>query len=268
MNLIRAELLKLFTTSLWWIFAIVLLPLWGLALGYNWLAANVTLGTEGGDGELAGFGSVESVVSGLYTSGQSAGVLLVVLLGAIMVTGEFFHLTATSTFLTTPRRERVIVAKMIVAVGIAVSVWLLTTVLNLAAAPLALGNLNKPSYLAESFVWQAIGLNGLAFVLWALVGVGAGVLIRSQIGTVITLSVLYVIGTQVLTLIFFALSEYVWEPFMQLRVLVPTLASDLLITGPQLDDDPPRWVGGLILFGYATVTAVIGTLITKRRDIA
>jgi ABC-2 type transport system permease protein len=185
-----------------------------------------------------------------------------------MVTGEFFHLTATSTFLTTPRRERVIVAKMVVAVGLAVSVWLLTTLLNLVFAPIVLGTFDEPTYLGEDFVWQAIGLNGLAFVLWSLVGVGAGVLIRSQLGTVITLSVLYVIGTQVLTLVFFLLSQNVWEPFMQVRLLVPTLASDLLITGPQLDGDPPRWVGGLILFGYAAVTAVIGTLITKRRDIA
>jgi ABC-2 type transport system permease protein len=131
-----------------------------------------------------------------------------------------------------------------------------------------LGSFDEPTYLGESFVWQAIALNGLAFVLWSLVGVGAGVLIRSQLGTVITLSVLYVIGTQVLTLIFFLLSQNVWEPFMQARLLVPTLASDLLITGPQVDGDPPRWVGGLILFGYAAVTAVIGTMITKRRDIA
>jgi ABC-2 type transport system permease protein len=268
MNLIRAEVLKLFTTSLWWIFAIVLVPLWGIALGFNWLTAYGVLGTGVVDGDLAGFGSVETVVSGLYTSGQSAGVLLVVLLGAIMVTGEFFHLTATSTFLTTPRRERVIVAKMVVAVGLAVSVWLLTTLLNLVFAPIVLGTFDEPTYLGEDFVWQAIGLNGLAFVLWSLVGVGAGVLIRSQLGTVITLSVLYVIGTQVLTLVFFLLSQNVWEPFMQVRLLVPTLASDLLITGPQLDGDPPRWVGGLILFGYAAVTAVIGTLITKRRDIA
>jgi ABC-2 type transport system permease protein len=268
MNLVRAEVLKLFTTSLWWIFAIVLVPLWGIALGFNWLAAYGALGTGVPDGELAGFGSVQSIISGLYTSGQSAGVLLVVLLGAIMVTGEFFHLTATSTFLTTPRRERVIVAKMVVAVGLAVSVWLLTTLLNLVFAPIVLGTFDEPTYLGEDFVWQAIGLNGLAFVLWSLVGVGAGVLIRSQLGTVITLSVLYVIGTQVLTLVFFLLSQNVWEPFMQVRLLVPTLASDLLITGPQLDGDPPRWVGGLILFGYAAVTAVIGTLITKRRDIA
>ncbi|HWS32014.1 MAG TPA: ABC transporter permease [Actinoplanes sp.] len=268
MNLIRAELLKLRTTSLWWIFAIALLPLWGLALGYNWLAVDVTFSAGAPADVDAGFGDAERVIAGLYTSGQFSGVLLVVLLSAILVTSEFFHLTATSTFLATPRRELVIAAKMVTAVFVAVVVWLITTALNLAFAPLVLGALGRETRLGDGFVWQAIGLNGLAFVLWALVGIGAGVLIRSQIGAVITLSIVYIIGTQVLQLVFFALSTYVWEPFMSLRILVPTLASDLLISGPQLDEDPPRWVGGLILIAYAAGTAIVGTLITKHRDIS
>ncbi|MEV0898724.1 ABC transporter permease [Actinoplanes sp. NPDC049802] len=268
MRLVSAELLKLRTTALWWIFAIILVPLWGLALGFNWLTTDAALSMSPEDVQEAGLGDLERLVSGLYTSGQFAGVLLVLLLSAILVTSEFFHLTATSTFLTTPKRERVIIAKMITAVIIAVIVWLFTTVLNVAITPIVLGTMNQPTFLGDAFVWQAIGLNGLAFVLWALVGVGAGVLIRSQIGATITLSVVYVIGTQVLSIVFFVLSEYVWEGFMDLRVLVPTFASDLLISGPTLAEDPPRWVGGAILVGYAVVMSVIGTLVTKRRDIA
>ncbi|GAA1633026.1 ABC transporter permease [Actinoplanes couchii] len=269
MNLIRAELLKLRTTSMWWIFAVILLPLWGLAVGYNWLAAEVTLSTDGplGGGDM-GFGSLERVVAGLYTSGQFSGVLLVMLLSAILVTSEFFHLTATSTFLATPRRELVIAAKMVIGVLVALTFWLITTVLNLAVGPLVLSGLGASAHLDAPEVWQAIALNGLVHVLWSLVGVGAGVLIRSQIGAVITLAVVYIIGTQVLQVVFFALSTYVWEPFLALRILVPTLASDLLISGPQLAEDPPRWVGGLILVGYAAITSIVGTLITKQRDIS
>jgi len=268
MNLFRAELLKLRTTSLWWIFAIILVPLWGIALAWNWFTVSLTFSEGGSNLADAGLGGPETLLSGIYTSGQYGGVLLVVLLSAILVTSEFFHLTATSTFLTTSRRERVVLAKMATAVTIALAVWLLTTLLNLAAAPLALSTVDEPSHLGEAFVWQAIGLNALAFVLWALLGVGAGVLIRSQIGATITLSVLYVVGTQILTLIFTVLSQTVWEPLMGLRVLFPTLASDLLITGPVLPDDPSRWVGGLILLAYAAVTAVLGTLITRRRDVS
>jgi ABC-2 type transport system permease protein len=268
MNLIRAELLKLRTTSLWWIFAITLVPLYGLALGFNWLTATAITEMDVPDEGAFGLVSLEGIVSNLYTSGQFGGVLLVLLLSAILVTNEFFHLTATATFLTTPRRELVVLAKMAVAMLIAVTVWLFTTVLNLIFAPLALSSTGHESYLGESFVWQAISLNLLVHVLWGLVGIGCGVLIRSQIGTTITLTVLYVVGTQIFTAVFAVLASQVDEVFMQLRVLVPTLASDLLVSGPQSPEDLPRWVGAVVLLAYAGVAGVLGTLITKRRDIA
>ncbi|MEU4162749.1 ABC transporter permease [Actinoplanes sp. NPDC026670] len=268
MNLVRAELLKLRTTSLWWIFAITLVPLYGLALGYNWLTATVITEMNVPDEGAFGFISLENIVSNLYTSGQFAGVLLVLLLSAILVTNEFFHLTATATFLTTPRRELVILAKMAVAMLIAVTVWVFTTALNLIFAPVALASMNQETYLDDSFVWSAISLNLLVHVLWALVGIGCGVLIRSQIGTTITLTVLYVVGTQIFTAVFAVLASQVDEVFMKLRVLVPTLASDLLVSGPQGPDDLPRWVGAVVLLSYAVVAGVLGTLITKRRDIA
>ncbi|MFC4067644.1 ABC transporter permease [Actinoplanes subglobosus] len=268
MNLISAELLKLRTTSLWWIFAITLVPLYGLALAFNWLTANAIgdLGTAE-DGSFRIF-SVEQIVSNLYTSGQFGGVLLVLLLSAILVTNEFFHLTATATFLTTPRRELVVLAKMVVSILIAVTVWLFTTVLNLIFAPVALSSVDSESFLGESFVWQAISLNLLVHLLWGLVGIGCGVLIRSQIGTTITLTVLYVIGTQIFTAVFVLLANTIDESFLKLRVIVPTLASDLLVSGPQSPDDLPRWVGAVVLLAYAGVAGVLGTLITKRRDIA
>lgn len=271
MNLIRAELLKLRTTSLWWIFAILLVPVYGIALAYNWLTAKVILSSDYSvdpESPLQTIGDAERAVSGLYTSGQFFGILLVVLLSAILVTNEFFHLTATSTFLTTPRRESVIAAKMVVSVVIALTVWLITTVLSLIFSPIALGTMDRPTYLGEAYVWQAIGLNALAFVLWGLLGVGTGVLIRSQIGATLTLSILYVIGAQVLSTVFVLLGTLWNDAVLQFRLVVPTLASDLMVSGPQFQDDPPRWVGAVIMLAYAAVFSVIGTLITKRRDVS
>ncbi|WP_433792002.1 ABC transporter permease [Actinoplanes sp. CA-252034] len=269
MNLISAELLKLRTTSLWWIFLIILVPLYGVALAFNWVAANA-LGALGRETEDVSFGffNLEQTVSNLYTSGQFGGVLLVLLLSAILVTNEFFHLTATATFLTTPRRELVILAKMAVSILIAVLVWLFTTALNLLLAPVALTSTNGESFLGESFVWQAIGLNLLVHVLWGLVGIGCGVLIRSQIGATITLTVLYVVGTQIFTAVFALLANLVDDSIMKLRIIIPTLASDLLVSGPQSADDLPRWVGAVVLLAYAGVAGVLGTLITRQRDIA
>jgi hypothetical protein len=49
MNLVNAELLKIRTTSTWWIFGIILLPLWALSLLVNWGTANLTSQADQGD---------------------------------------------------------------------------------------------------------------------------------------------------------------------------------------------------------------------------
>lgn len=269
MNLVRAELLKIRTTSLWWIFGIILIPLWGATLLANWAQSDFATSAEGGlDEQTRVAGEAINVATNLYTTGQFFGILLVLLLGAILVTNEFFHLTATTTFLTTPRRERVVLAKFAAAGIVGLAVWALTTVLNLIAAPILLRTLDLPVQLGEPAVWRAIALNALAFVLWAILGVGCGVLIRSQLAATLTLSILYVVGSQAVTLIFFLLTEYVATFFENLQVLVPTTASQLMIAGTELPGSPPRWVGAVVLIGYALVTGLLGTLITKNRDIS
>jgi len=274
-NLVRAELLKIRTTSTWWVFGVILLPLWALAVLYNWATTN-SLGnagrTEGLSPEQAEqvrvSGEAVNIATTLYTSGQFLGVLLVMLLGAILVTNEFFHQTATTTFLVTPVRERVVLAKLAASVLLGLLFWLVTTIGNLIAVPFILRSMDLGSQLGEPAIWRAIGLNALAFALWAILGVGFGVLIRSQLGATLTLSIAYVIGNFGATLAFFLLTEYVAQWISKLQVIVPTTASQLMIAGTDLPGNPPRWVGAAVLIGYALVAGAIGTLIVRRRDIS
>ena len=272
MNLVRAELFKVRTTPLWWIMGIVLLPLYAASVLVNWARANA--GAPQGGVPNSQSEQIEAalqpinVATSLYTSGQYFGVLIVLLFSAIIVTSEFFHLTATATFLVTPRREAVILAKFGAAIIVALLVWVLTTLLNLALVPLIMDNLGLGSQLGEPAVWRAIGLNALAFLLWAVLGVGAGVLIRNQLAATLILGILYTVGTSVIGVIFFLLAENVARWIEKLQVLVPTTASQLMISGTDLPGNPPRWVGAAVLIGYAIVTGVLGTLIIKRRDIS
>ena len=275
MNLVRAELLKIRTTSTWWVFGVILLPLWALAVLYNWATTNSlsdAASTEGASPEqteqLRVAGEAVNIATTLYTSGQFLGVLLVMLLGAILVTNEFFHQTATTTFLVTPVRERVVLAKLAASVLLALLFWLVTTVGNLIAVPFILRSMDLGSQLGEPAIWRAIGLNALAFALLAILGVGFGVLIRSQLGATLTLSIAYVIGNFGATLAFFLLTEYVAQWISKLQVIVPTTASQLMIAGTDLPGNPPRWVGAAVLIGYALVAGAIGTLIVRRRDIS
>src|SRR5690349_13168488 len=150
MNLVKAELFKIRSTSTWWILGLVTLVLWALTLLINWATSAANAGADPADQGLTPDQAEQvrvaneavNVASNLYTSGQFFGVLMVMLLGAIIVTNEFFHQTATTTFLVTPRREAVVVAKLIASTLLGLGFWLITTLLNLLFVPLILDALN------------------------------------------------------------------------------------------------------------------------------
>ena len=84
MRLVGAELLKIRTTSAWWVFGIIMLPLWALAVLYNWGTANITSQVDPGadvpadPAELVRVaGQAVNVATTLSPSGQFLGVLLV-----------------------------------------------------------------------------------------------------------------------------------------------------------------------------------------------
>ena len=129
-----------------------------------------------------------------------------------------------------------------------------------------MGDLGRSVDLGAAEVWQAVGLNALAFALWAVLGVGCGVLIRSQVAATLALSILYALGSPVATGLFFLIGDHL-HGFERLDFVVLTVASDLMITGQDLPEGPGRLTGTVVLVVYAVVTGVVGTLIAKRRDV-
>ncbi|WP_446211231.1 ABC transporter permease subunit [Micromonospora sp. IBSANI012] len=277
MNLVRAELLKIRTTNTWWLFGLGALVTLALAFLVNALNANLILSgpqdVEGLPREQAEqvLASADEVyqAANLFTSGQYFGLLFVLLLGIIVVTNEFYHQTATSTFLTTPHRTVVVAAKLVAAGLIGAFFWLVTTVLTVPATLIFFAVKGWDAHLGESDITRAILLNLLAYVLWGVFGVGFGVLIRSQIGATITAVVLYLVGTTAATLVFFLLQQWLEQDWIsKLAVIVPSTASSLMISGTELPGNPPQWVGAVVLIAYAVVTSAAGSLIMRRRDIA
>jgi ABC-type transport system involved in multi-copper enzyme maturation permease subunit len=205
----------------------------------------------------------------LFTSGQFFGLLFVTVLGILTVTTEYHHQTATTTFLTTPHRSLVILAKLVVAALCGAALWLFTTALNIGAAIIFLSTEHVPHHLGEWAPTRAMLLNLLAYTLWGILGVGFGVLIRSQIAATLTAVALYLIGTQLAAGLFLLLSEWLDQEWIQeAQVIVPSIASSLMISGIQLPGSPPQWLGAAILIGYAAVTAGIGTMIMRTRDVS
>ncbi|MGI5145416.1 ABC transporter permease subunit [Plantactinospora sp. CA-294935] len=276
MNLVRSELLKIRTTNTWWVFGLITLPLWGLTLLINYFQSQTLLdpdsvGVPEADQQNAQFqaaGEHVNIAANLYTNGQFFGVLIVMLLGVLVVTNEFFHQTATTTFLTTPHRTAVVVAKLVAAGILGLIFWIVTTGLNLIFTPLILGSLDVSSQLGEGAIWQAIGLNGLAYLLWAVFGIGFGVLIRSQIGATVTALLVYLAGYIGAIIVLAILAEQFGDWINNLQLIVPSLASQLMATGTDLPGSPPRWAGAAVMVAYAVVTGTIGTLIMRKRDVS
>jgi ABC-2 type transport system permease protein len=274
MNLVKAELLKIRTTNTWWVFLLISLPLWGLTLLFNALQTGFLLDqdTEGLSAEdaeqIVAAGDPANVAANLYTNGQFFGVFIVMLLGTIVITNEYYHQTVTTTFLTTPHRTSVVVSKLAAACGFGLLLWVITTVVNLPAGMIVMSLNDEGAYLADGAVWQAIGLNGLAYLLWAIFGVGFGVLIRSQIGATVTAMVLYFAGYIGAAIFFGVLAAEFGDWFDNLQLLVPSLASQLMVAATDLPGSPPQWSGAAVLIGYALLTGFVGTLIMRRRDIS
>src|SRR4051812_41213579 len=107
-RLVRAEWTKLFTTRVW-----IGLLLGGCAMAGGFAA--LFTGFAGGGGGQNGQ-PPPPVGSSAYEQGALAGsanaTVLLLILGIIGMTQEYRHRTATQTFLVSPRRGRVVAAKL------------------------------------------------------------------------------------------------------------------------------------------------------------
>jgi ABC-type transport system involved in multi-copper enzyme maturation permease subunit len=283
-RLIRAEIMKIRTTNTWWMFAIGMVLVTALAFLVNALnhhyndfqppmsqipveqraqiAARVAAAhTPAG---------LAKIVADMMTSGQFFGLLFAMLIGILVVTNEYFHQTATTTFMTNPHRTSVLLAKAVAALLFGALFWLVATVLDAIATPIYLHSQKVASGITDWTVIQAVLLNLLAFVLWAIFGLGLGTLIRSQIGSVVTGMALYLLGFAAVLVIFNLIhTVYPHNWVLAAQVIAPAVASSVMISPTKIfEHSPPQWVGGAVLVGYALITGGFGIWLTRRRDIS
>jgi ABC-type transport system involved in multi-copper enzyme maturation permease subunit len=291
-SLVRAELFKLRSTNAWWMLAVAVLVSTVVLLVVDAVNAHGLLGSfsnfialhkhDPSDVLPADFvtrlhsewllgHSAAAQASVLYTASQMLGLLLVCLLGIVMVTSEFQQRTATTTFLVTPRRDEVIRAKLVTAVLVAVAAWAVTTIVCVVAGAVFLHTQGFGPALTDPSVLGAIALNLVAYVMWAVLGVGFGAMVRNQLGATVTATVMYLAGAAAAVSVFELLNTYVIQKTWVLaaEVIVPTVASTVMISPTATwTESPPQWVGAVVLLGYATAFGVIGVRRLRTRDIA
>lgn len=242
-DLVRAELLKLRTTRMFWgnVVAVLTLVPFGVALAIT-----------GGSAPLDSADGVRHVMSA-----ASSGALLLLVIGILMTAGEFRHGTATATFLISPDRRRVIGAKLAAAalVGAAVAVTSVLLTLAVALPWLSAEAIDISAYTSEAIA-ALLGSAG-ATVLGAVVGVGLGSLVRNQTAA-ITIALVW---TQVVeaVLVGFVPEVGKWFPSGAANALagVATPNGGLL----------PMGTAAVLLTAYGLAFAAAGAATLVRRDI-
>jgi len=264
----RSETTKQFTTAMWWILAIILVV-------YVAFTASVLGGVfaASATGALGGAETPQLPSDGLsamlYSTATSVGYVFPLLIGTLIVTAEFRHKTLTPTFLATPQRGTVLTAKVGTGILLGVLYGVLGIIASVSPAAAFLAGFGLDTELTASATWAVLGRMLLAYVLWVIIGIGVGALVRNQVGAIVGVLVF----TQFLEPVARTAASLV-EGLSDLTQFLPGAASDTLVgasifsLGMPVGDGLQWWGGGLVLLGYAVVLLVLGYLVSWRRDVS
>lgn len=266
---IRSELRKVFTTRMWW----------GLALGMALLTALISMGMAALHKVEGGFpvmtpGYAQIVYNaGLLGNFGSLAALFPLTLGVLLVTNEYRHQTVTGTYLATPRRWQVTLAKIASVVAVGLLYGIVQVVAGVLGGSLILGPVKGAELLLDDrSVLGSLGIALVATIVWTLLGYAFGSLVRNQIAALLAAIGVAFLGQILLNVIFAIVG---WE--LPAKLLPGNLTTGMLVTSDPLAGTPqgsessfffePWWVNALILVGYAAVLTAIGSILTARRDV-
>lgn len=183
------------------------------------------------------------------------GGFIAALIGVMSICSEFRHGTIRPTFIFTPKRERVLMAKLVSSTALGAAFGLLTEALAFGTGMIVLWTRGADTVLStHAFLLVALGSVGVTALMAAL-GVGLGAVVRNQVLAVVGLTVWFMVVENVV----FALAPSVGRffPLSAGDALGGVHSSDLL-TAPQ---------GAAVLVGYVAAFFLAGLAITKRRDV-
>jgi ABC-2 type transport system permease protein len=246
-RLVRAELFKQRTTRSSLILLLSMAALIGLILLLHVSSISENnISTRDGQLKLIGWGT-------------EIGALFAALIGALSITAEIRHGTIRPTFLATPRRERVIAAKLVAGALTGIAAGLLAE--GLAAAIVAAGLAIRaiPIQLPAGDYAQLLAGGAVAAGLFAAIGVGVGAIVRQQVGAVAGL-VLWLI----------MIETTLGDDVPSAAKFLPGAAAGAIAgaaQGRSASELVAPALGVLLLALYAAIAAAVGTALTNRRDV-
>jgi ABC-2 type transport system permease protein len=250
--LIRAEFAKLLSTRLW--LAILL-----ATMALTALFASLNIAFNDDPDTLAPPLADPAGQRLLFATSAGAAQPLVAVLAAIGIAGEYRHRTAATTYLATPHRSQVIVAKLITysLVGTAYAIACITTVTAISWPWLDARGIEF-TLTGNGIPTTLVGVV-LAVVLFAVLGLGLGAWLRDQVAVVVGLLVYLFVAEPIVTRIP-ALQD--WTMYL------PGPAANALTRITLTDQDfLEPWQGGAVLTAYAVLATAIGLRGTLRHNL-
>jgi hypothetical protein len=261
---LRAEWRKTTTTKLPWVLA-------AIAIAYSAMQA-VLLIVLAAPGVMSGLtqdpGSQDMLMSKDYLGAALAQVgtaaTFTLLLGIVAMTGEYRHMTITSTFLAYPRRSGVLLTKMALYAAIGAALALVTLVVVTVAMLVALVPFDHAALTAD--MWLSVLLGSvIGLVLFGVLGVSIGALIPNQVAAIVTALLWMLLLEPVISLAFPKVG--MWLPQQALNAAMDVGVRSEFSGQFVAADNLPVWGGILLLLGYAAVLGAIASRTTLSRDI-
>jgi len=198
----------------------------------------------------------------VFTTSQF-GLLFAMVLGVIVAAGEFHHGTATPTYLAEPRRWRVLVAKLaaggtVGAVYGALAAGIATTVGLAVTASKGYALLVPTGTLVQWIAGAALG----AALLVAL-GIGIGMLVRSQVAGVVGVLLWGLFAERIITALYSSVGPYL--PYTAATTLAgQPFDRGLVGVANALSFGP----AALVVAGVAAALCLVASQSTMKADIA
>jgi ABC-2 type transport system permease protein len=248
-RLVRAEWTKLLTTRVWI----------GLLLGSCLLVGGfATLFTAFAGDAASGISPVGTAdYEQLALAVSANATVLFIVLGIIGTTQEYRHRTATPTFLASPHRGRVVIAKLLAYAVAAIPMAVIVIAVDVLVVSVYAGARGAaPSLSGDNL--RVLGGAWAALVIYTVIGVGVGALLRSQVGAIVGALVYQFVVEGIISSIPATQGAYKWLPGGALEAMTATFSGTDLLS---------PWQGALVLLGYGILAAVLGTLLAVRRDV-
>lgn len=253
--LLRSELRKVSTTKVLFFLSLAVVLFTALNVFLLVYLTPSAMDVENNDQLLM---NPEYVTNILGAAGSSS--IFVLILGIVAMTGEFRHMTITSTLLVTPRRSRILIAKGIIflAIGALIGLIAFATAITLTTLTLA-GKSHAP--INTEIALQILGGVVLGFAIYAFVGVAVGALIRNQVAAVVGALIWVLIVEALLTVFVDWIGK--WLPGGALDAVLQSTN----VSGRGGNEVLSVGAGAAVLIGYAVILGAIASTTTMRRDI-